>query len=147
VEALDQSTAGKVWLRTGVITGWLSATNQIASAQEIAKNFITQSIVIFEAQGDVKGVAEAQTEIAVCYGREGALDDARMILSEALSLVGDHDNDLKGLTLLRIGIVEKLAARLSDALNVLTKAAPIFEATITHSSVAFTMSLPPCLRI
>ena len=135
VEALDQSTAGKVWLRTGVITGWLSATNQIASAQEIAKNFITQSIVIFEAQGDVKGVAEAQTEIAVCYGREGALDDARMILSEALSLLGDHDSDLKGLTLLRIGIVEKLAARLSDALNILTKAAPIFEASDNHTLV------------
>ncbi len=133
VEGLDQLTAGKVWLRTGVITGWLSATNQLRGSQEIAKNLITRSIAIFESQGDVKGVAEAQTEISVCYGREGALDNARLILSEALSLLDDHDGDLKGRTLLRIGIVEKLAARLSDALNILTKAAPLFEASNNHS--------------
>jgi tetratricopeptide (TPR) repeat protein len=135
VEGLDQHTAGEVWLRTGVITGWLSATNQIKGSQESAKNLIFESISIFESQGDVKGVAEAQTEIAICYGREGALDNARLILSEALSLLDDHDDDLKGLTLLRRASVEKLAARLSDALNILTKAAPIFEASDNHTLV------------
>lgn len=129
VEELDQRTTGKVWLRTGVITGWLGLTNQIKGSQEIAKNLITQSIAIFESQGDLKAVAEAQTEIAVCYGREGALDNARLILSEALSLLDDLDGDLKGLTLLRSACVEKLAGRLSDALNLLTNAAPLFEAS------------------
>jgi CheY-like chemotaxis protein/tetratricopeptide (TPR) repeat protein len=135
VEGLDQRTAGKVWLRVGVITGWLSATNQIKGSQEIAKNFITQSIGIFESQGDAKGVAEAQTEMAVCYGREGALNDARVLLSQALSLLDDHDGDLKGLALLRSASVEKLAGRLSDALNMLTRAAPLFDASNNHTLV------------
>jgi CheY-like chemotaxis protein len=133
VEGLNQHTTGRVWLQIGVITGWLSATNQIEGSQEIAKNFITQSITIFESQGDLKGVAEAQTEIAVCYGREGALDDARVILSNALSLLDDNDGDLKGLTLLRSGIVETFANRLSDALSILTRATPLLEASTNHT--------------
>ena len=137
VAGLDQRTAGRVWLRIGVITGWLSATNQIKGSQEIAKNYITQSIAIFESEGDLKGVAEAQTEIAVCYGREGALNDARLLLSQALSLLDDHDGDLKGLTLLRSATVETLAHRLSDALNLLTRAAPLFEASNNHTLIGY----------
>lgn len=133
VEGLDQQTTGRVLLRIGVITGWLSATNQIAASQEIAKNFITQSVAIFERQGDLKGIAEAQTEIAVCYGREGALDDARVILANALSLLDDNDRDLKGLTLLRSGIVETFANRLSDALSILTNATPLLEASTNQT--------------
>ena len=133
VEGLDQRVMGRVWLRIGVIIGWLSTTNQIGSSQEIAKNYITQSIAIFESQGALKEVAEAQAEIAVCYGREGALDNARIMLSEALSKLTDHDGDLKGLTLLRSAIVEKLANRLTNALNTMTKAAPLFEASTNHA--------------
>lgn len=133
VEGLDQSIAGKVWLRCGVITGWFSATNQFKGSQEIAKDFITRSIAIFKSHGVMKGIAEAQTEIAVCYGREGALDDARVILSEALCLLDDQDGDLKGLTLLRSGIVETFANRLSDALIILTKAAPLMEASTNQT--------------
>ncbi len=137
VEGLDQRTAGRVLLRIGVITGWLRATNQIKGSQEIAKDLITQSIAIFESQGDIKEVAEAQTEIAVCYGREGALNDARLLLSQALSMLDDDDGELKGLTLLRSATVETLANRLSDALNVLTRAAPLFDASNNHTLVGY----------
>ena len=137
IEGLEQRTAGKVCLRIGVITGWLSATNQIKGSQEIAKDLITQSIAIFESQGDVKGLAEAQTEIAVCYGREGALSNARLLLSQALSMLDDDDGELKGLTLLRSATVETLANRLSDALNMLMRAAPLFEASNNHTLVGY----------
>lgn len=133
VEGLNQQTSAKVWLRAGVITGWLSATNQIRLSQESAKNLITQSVVIFESQGNLKGVAEAQTELAVCYGREGALDNARLILSEALSVLDDRDGDLLALTLLRSAIVEGYANRLSDALIILTKTAPLLEASTNNT--------------
>lgn len=133
VDGLDESTTGKVWLRVGVITGWLSAANQIESSQEVAKNLISHSIAIFESQGDIKAVAEAQTEIAVCYGREGALDDARVWLSKALSLLEDDDGDLKGLALLRSAIVETFADRLIEGLTFLTKAAPLLEASTNHT--------------
>jgi len=74
LENLDQRTAAEVLLRVGTLTGWLGTTKQIDGAQETAKDLITQSIESFQALQDVKKVAEAQTEIALCYEREGALD-------------------------------------------------------------------------
>lgn len=129
LEGLDEKTKGEVLLRAGAITGWLGSTKQIQGSQETAKNLITESIAVFEALREVKLVAEAQTEIAVCYRREGALDEARVMLLEALSRLDEKDGDLTGLALLRSALVAKLGNRLSDALNILTKAAPLFHAS------------------
>lgn len=133
VEGLDQSSTGEVLLRIGAITGWLGSAKQIEGSQEIAKNLISQSIAVFESLGEVKRVAEARTEIAVCYGREGALDNARAMLSEALSQLNQQDGDLMALALLRSAIVEKLANRLSDALHILRRAGSLFETSSNHT--------------
>lgn len=133
VEGLDRSSTGEVLLRIGAITGWLGSTKQIEGAQESAKNLISQSIAVFEALGEVKRMAEARSEIAVCYGREGALDNARAMLSEALSQLNEQDGDLLALALLRSAIVEKLANRLSDALHILRRAGALFETSNNHT--------------
>ena len=80
-------------------------------------------------------MAEAKTEIAVCYAREGQLDNTRVMLSEAVTQLNEEDGDLNRRALLRSAIVEKLADRVSDALNMLTKAAPVFEASNNHTLV------------
>ena len=49
VEGLDQSTAGEVILRAGVLTGWIGSKNQIADAQERAKDLIHESLTIFQS--------------------------------------------------------------------------------------------------
>lgn len=133
VEGLDQSTTGEVLLRIGVITGWLGSSKQVEGSQELAKDLINQGISIFESLQECKRVAEAQTEIAVCYGREGALDNARVMLAEALSKLTQGDGDLMALALLRSAIVEKLANRLSDALHILRRAAALFETSSDHT--------------
>jgi tetratricopeptide (TPR) repeat protein len=112
-----------------VLTGWIGSTRQIKDAQEIAKNLISASIAIFESLRDVKKVAEAQTEIAYCYWREGAMDEARIMLAEALTKLDDRDGDLKAVALLRSALVEKVANRLNDALAILTKSIFLFEAS------------------
>ncbi len=129
VEGLDQRAAAEVLLRAGTLSGWIGSIEQIESAQETAKNLISQSIAIFELLHDIKKVAEAQTEIALCYRREGALDEARVMFAEALSRLEDQDGDLKAVALLRTAILEQLAGRLNDALNILTRAATLFEAS------------------
>ncbi len=129
LDVLDQRTAAEVLLRAGTLTGWIGITRQIEGAQEIAKNLITESIGIFESLNDVKKVAEAETEIAVCYRREGALDNARVVLSDALSKLDDNDGDLTGVALLRSAFVEKTANRFKDAFNILSKAASLFDAS------------------
>ena len=133
VEGLDQRAAAEVLLRAGTLTGWIGSIKQIESAQETAKNLISQSIAIFESLHDRKKVAEAQTEIAVCYRREGALDEARVMFAEALTRLDDEDGDLKAVTLLRSAVLEQIANRLNDALNILTAAAPLFEASTNHT--------------
>ncbi len=133
LENLDERTTAEALLRIGTLTGWLGTTKQVEGAQETAKDLISRSIAIFEALDHVKKVAEAQTEIALCYEREGALDEARVLFAEALSRLDDEDGDLKAVAFLRSAVLEQIANRLNDALNVLTNAAPLFEASTNHT--------------
>jgi CheY-like chemotaxis protein/tetratricopeptide (TPR) repeat protein len=129
LEGLDKATAGEVLLRVGVLTGWLGSTKQIEGAQETAKNLISESITKFEALQDTGKVAEAQTEIAYCYWREGARNEARLWLREALSRLAGVDGETKLVTLLRGAIVERTSGRYNDALRLLTEALPLVEQT------------------
>jgi DNA-binding NtrC family response regulator len=133
VEDLDKQTAAEVLLRAGALTGWIGSTKQIEGVQEIAKNLISESITIFESLGDMTKAAEGQTELAWCYWREGALDEARVILRDALLRPIADDSDVKAAALLRSAIVEGSATRLNDALRILTESAPLFEASSNHA--------------
>jgi CheY-like chemotaxis protein/tetratricopeptide (TPR) repeat protein len=127
VNGLDGLAEADVLLRIGALTGWLGSTKQIDGAQEIAKNLISRAIGVFESLREGKKVAEAQTEIALCYERQGALDEARVMFAEAVARLGDEDGDLKAVALLRSAVLEQIANRLNDALHILTTAAPLFE--------------------
>jgi tetratricopeptide (TPR) repeat protein len=131
IEGLEQSTVGEVLLRAGVLTGWIGSTQQITNAQEIAKNLLSQSISIFESLSYVRKILEARTELALCYWRTGAHDEARILLQGVLARL-TTDNELKAKVVLRSGIVESDAGRHSDALRILTDAAPLFEKINSH---------------
>src|SRR6185295_5758938 len=75
VAELDAETAAELLLRCGTLTGWLGDLKQAAGAQEAAKDLIGESLSRFEQQGRVLRVAEARTELAFCYWREGAFDE------------------------------------------------------------------------
>jgi two-component system, chemotaxis family, chemotaxis protein CheY len=129
LDDLGQATAAEVLLRSGVLTGWIGSSRQIEGAQETAKNLISQSITIFEAIRDIEKIAEAQMELGYCYWREGAFDEARDWLHEALRQLADSHSEVKAITLLRLALVEKVSHRLNDALRLHMEAAPLFEAS------------------
>src|ERR687884_1618103 len=56
---LDQCTAAEVLLRTGSLTGWLGSAHQVAGAQGIAKDIISEGLRIFESLSLTAKVAEA----------------------------------------------------------------------------------------
>jgi CheY-like chemotaxis protein len=114
-------------LRAGVLTGWLGSAKQISGAQESAKNLITESIEKFEALGETSRVAEGQIELACCYWREGAFDEGRVWLNEALQRLRENDIEFRAKALLRFAIIEKDSKRFLDALRIHTQAAPLFE--------------------
>lgn len=136
VEGLNKRTAAEVILRAGVLTGWIGGCKQIEEAQEEAKNLISESITRFEELQDTEKVAEARMEVGYCYWRQGALNEARVWLQEALNRLptnkGEEVNEVRAVALLRLAIVENAAKRLSDALRICTEAAPLFQKSANH---------------
>lgn len=133
LSGLDQATAAEVLLQVGIITGGIGKAKEIEGAQEIAKDLISESISIFEELKQTQRVAEARTNLAVCYLHQGGFDDARVVLHTALSEITEENKELKALALVRSASVEKLANRLNDALCLLNAATPLIEASSNHT--------------
>jgi tetratricopeptide (TPR) repeat protein len=126
LEGLEQNTAAEILLRAGVLTGAIGSTAQIKEAQETAKDLISESLNLFEAQRYKKKIAEAQTELALCYWRTGELNEARDFLKEALSHLTTQ-SELKAKAVLRLAVVERVAGNYGKALRILTNHASLFQ--------------------
>ena len=126
---LRPPTAAEVFLRAGVLTSIVGGKNQIADEQEIAKNLISESLTFFESRNDRQKIAEAQTEIALCYWRAGEINEARDLLQDAL-LHLTTDNEVKAKAVIRLGIVEPSA---EEAVRVMTSHAELFEGIQNHT--------------
>jgi tetratricopeptide (TPR) repeat protein len=131
VKGLDPSVAAEILLCVGILTSWIGSKEGIEKSQEISKDLIGKAITIFESLGDSLKVAESQTEIAYCYWREGGLDEARVMLTEALQKLSPQGN-AKARALLKLAIVEWTAARYNVALDILTNNAPTFKRITNH---------------
>jgi len=132
LEGLDELTKAEVLLRIGALAGWMGSTDQTGGSQESAKNLITQSVEIYDGLGQSERVAEARGDLALCYWREGAYDEARIHLANAISSLRDENSELKAVLLIRAGIVEVWAQRLSEALRLYNEAAPLLERSDDH---------------
>src|SRR5882724_227727 len=133
LEGLEDAIRADVLLRVGALAGWLGQTNQMVSGQETAKNFITQSLDIFNRIGRSEKAAEARGDLALCYWREGSYDEARIHLASALGELGDQNHELKAILLIRAGIVEVWAQRLNEALRFYDQAIPFVEQSQDHA--------------
>ncbi len=133
LNGLANATAAEVLLLTGRLTGYLGSAKQLEGAQETAKDLISESMAVFKALGARGRVAEALADLAVCYWRQGAFDEARVVLQDALARLGDGDDELLALILLRRVIVEKVAARFNEALRIHEEAIPLFNRINNHA--------------
>jgi two-component system, chemotaxis family, chemotaxis protein CheY len=128
---LIEPTAAEVLLRVGTLSGWYGSVRQTEGAQEAAKDLISESITRFQALGAIVKAVAAQYELGFCYWRAGALDEARLIYTEALKNLADRDSELKAKILIRLAIVESCSGRNNDALRILIDATPMFEESIS----------------
>jgi len=122
---LEENTAAELLLRAGVLTGIIGAYRPIPEAQTIAKDLITQSHLIFESRQSQKKIAEARTELALCHLRTHDLNEARVCLKQALSIL-TIDNELRAKATLRLSNVEHAAERDQLALRILEKHERLF---------------------
>lgn len=126
-ESLEEAAKGELLLRSGNITGWLGSARQIPGAQEVAKDLISESATIFDSLGLEEKVAEARVDLAICYWREGGLDEARVTLKLVLDSLRESPSEQRLRALLNSAIVERAATRDHDALQICMEAAPLFD--------------------
>jgi tetratricopeptide (TPR) repeat protein len=129
VEGLGARAAAEVLLQAGVLSGLLG---KVKGAQDAAKDLLCESATLFEKSGEFNSAAAARAEAGLCYWREGAYSEARVMLGEAAALVED-DPPIKAKTILRLAVVEISDGRYSDALRLLTDSAPLFGEGVNHA--------------
>lgn len=132
LEGLDSETKAQVLLRIGALTGWIGSAKQIEGSQEMAKDLISESLRTFERLGQRNKVGEARSDLALCYWRLGAYDEARVTLELALGEFGESDTEQKATTLLRQATVERASNRLNKALRIYENSAFLFDEMSNH---------------
>jgi tetratricopeptide (TPR) repeat protein len=133
VDGLNAIAGAEVLLRAGALSGWIGSARQITGAQELAKDLISEAARIFEEAGLSERVAEARIDLAICYWRAGAFDEARVSLDDALVQLGDLESEQRLRALLNRAIVEKVSHRYEDALKTHREAAPLFETSSNNA--------------
>lgn len=129
---LHPEIAVEVLVCAGILTSWIGSQVGIEEAQEAAKNLISEGITFYQSIGDLKKVAGARAELAYCYWREGALDEARIMFNESLQQLTAEGNT-RARVLLRLAILEWSASRYSDAFRILNDNARLFKKITNHA--------------
>lgn len=122
---LSHQAAAELLLTAGTLSGWIASTRQVNGDQKWAEALLNGAIALFDQLEERTRASEARIELAGCYYREGLFDLARATLRSTLQSLSKDERELKAAALIRLGSVERHAARLHDALNLLNEAASI----------------------
>lgn len=120
---LSEDTQAEVLWRVGSLSGWLGSANQIAGAQEFARDLLTESITLFESLGEQDKRAEAIADLALCYWRLGAQDNGRALFRQAVDAAQKPATKLRAL--INASTVEISSGRYEDALALLDAGATL----------------------
>lgn len=130
IERLDEDIKAEVLLRCGVITGWIGNNKSIPHSQEWAKDLISESYFVFENLGLPEKAIEAQIELAPCYWRGGAFDEARIFLSMTIEKIKFDEavsDDIKALAYLRRAVLGNDEALHREAIYYLEQGNKFFD--------------------
>jgi CheY-like chemotaxis protein len=127
VDGLTPQTAAEALLQCGALTGRFGSSRHIAGAQEAAKDLLSEALRIFQTLARPSKISEVQYELGICYWRLGALDEARVVLTEALRGLTEADSELKAKISIRRTLIEISAHRYHEAWDILNEAEPVFE--------------------
>lgn len=132
IDGLGAEASAELLLRVGALSGKIGKAQQLKGAQEIAKDLISQSARVYESLAETEKVNEAQLELAICYWREGGLDEARVTLQDALKKNLNLESEQRLKSQITLGIVEDAAARYQEALRIYAEAAPYLNRSSNH---------------
>lgn len=127
VDHLPSGKKAAILSRVGALTGWLGSMQQVPNSQEKAKDLISEAASSFEAISDHQNWAETRSDLAVCYWREGAFDEARAILHNVMGSGFKFSAELQGKLLLRAVNVEISTRNYDYAISYINQATPLIE--------------------
>ena len=130
-EGLHPSVAAEVLFCAGILTRFIGARDEIKEANEWARDLLTESITYHESVQDAFKIAAVRAELAWCYWRAGALDEARIWFTEALKKLTTEGNT-RANALLGLSVVEWSASRFKESLRVLNENATLFKKITNH---------------
>lgn len=133
VSALGEAAAAEVLLQAGTLSGWLGVSEQARGSQESAKDLISESAALFESSGEAAKAAFARSGLALCYWREGAYDEARILLTQAFDEMAGADAERRAIVLLRWVTVEYSSGRLNSALGILKESDRMLNECESHT--------------
>jgi DNA-binding NtrC family response regulator len=127
-KGLTPLVAAEMLLLAGAITGRLGSAKQTRGAQALAEELVSESLRIFEHEGEQVKAAEAQAELAQCCWRVGDFEGARRLLRQVRISAGEGPDWLrvKQVTLLRSAIVERDSGDPTYALQLLMASEELF---------------------
>jgi tetratricopeptide (TPR) repeat protein len=122
-----------VLLRAGSLTGWLGSARQIQGTQELAKDLISEAGDAFETIGDRYSVMESRNALAICYWREGAFDEARVVLQppELSQVKPSRHAELNSILIL--AMLSWAEGHAQQAVDIYLAAASLFDLCDDHS--------------
>lgn len=123
--SLPPQTAADLLFTLGLLTSSLATTQQTTNGHRRAAALLNGSIALFENLNAKTRSVEARAELARCYYRQGLFDIARDTLSAAICELSTDQLEIKCLCLIYLGMVERDAGRLMDAVGKLEEAASI----------------------
>lgn len=132
VEGLDGKASAEVLLGVGTLSSWLGSLEQAHGAQASAKDLISESAALFDRAGEPERAALARSDLGLCYWREGAYDEARIVLTQASDGLAGADVERRAAVLLRLVAVEGDAGRLHSALGILKDCGRMLDASEDH---------------
>src|SRR5215213_920198 len=131
-EGLHPSVAAEVLFCAGTLTSLIGSRDEIKEANEWARDLLTESITYYESLQDVIKIAAIRAELGYCYWRSGALDEARILFTEALKKLTTEGNT-RANAVFGLSVVEWSASRYKESLRILTDNARLFKTATSHT--------------
>jgi len=132
LDGLGDEASAELLLRAGALSGKIGRARQIKGTQEIAKDLISHSSRLYEKLGVMEKVTEAQLELAICYWREGGLEEARDTLKLSLERNTNLASEQRLKSQVTLGIFESSASRYREALRIYADVAPLLGRINNH---------------
>jgi tetratricopeptide (TPR) repeat protein len=94
ISGFSPPVQAEILLRCGALLSWHSGLRQATEYNTIARDWMTEALVIFEDISNREKIAETQIELAYSYWREGAFSEAEAWMETAADMIVSPFNQI-----------------------------------------------------